>query len=114
MGIEDLKQEIETARTIIEINKEELDKMSERNQEKIDEIQSEKKGMYTVIKPMNTKQVVVICAVLAGVSFIAGRKEGIQVGLEMSKDINQSIGYRKAMDEVLSKFSEGIVHTSKF
>lgn len=92
----DIINKIEESRKSIESGREEIKNMISRNEQKIEEI---RKGEKKVVKVLDVKKLVLAGAFLAGVSFIAGRKEG----LEISKTIHEKEGYNKAVKDIIGK-----------
>lgn len=95
------KQQMSDAKKIIELNNARMKKMITDNQTRIDEIQEGETTKMT--KGISTKKLVIACAVLAGVAFVAGRKEGYQLGYSESKELHSNQGYTKAMSDVINK-----------
>ncbi len=96
------KQQLDEARKVIELNNVRVKKMITDNQTRIDEIQEGEKTKMTK-GGISTKKLVITCAALAGVAFLAGRKEGYLLGYEESKELHKNQGYTKAMSDVLNK-----------
>lgn len=48
---------------------------------------------------------IVACAALAGVSYLAGRKEGFEVGKENANSLSEQIGYMKALSDVAKQMT---------
>lgn len=98
------KQQLDEARKVIELNNVRVKKMIADNQIRIDEIQEGEETKMT--KGIGTKKLVIVCAVLAGVAFVAGRKEGYQLGYEESKELHSNRGYTKAIGDIINKLGK--------
>ena len=47
----------------------------------------------TMKNGINTKTLAVVCGTIAGVAFLAGKKEGLKIGFEKSKELHKHMGY---------------------
>lgn len=41
-----------------------------------------------------------VCGAVAGLSFLAGRKEGVEIGKKMANPLSEQIGYVKALGDI--------------